>query len=438
MSVAITGDGPNIALTGSGSSFTITVTTGSAAEVQSVNGETGVVVLSADDVNARDVYRPAIVMSPATVTAFGGSMVNGVSVTLAALASAVPVGADLLIWNGTAGAAPNGSYTHAGSGTFNYSARQYLTATSVANGCGLVESVDFYTAGSAADSSLWKLATVNGTDWGLVAIGGYAFKVGLNLDQYATDADITTLEGVDASLLQQIQNLVADLQSQILAIATVDEPTPAAWFVFDNDSNPNQAWSTSDIPELSAEPDMRALVFIERGTQQFNEIWTRTFDGLGTIDSPEMAANFDSDGRLYLFGELVPGGETLESENRLNAPLATEGMWAWLRVYPDFANTRWVGQVAVRYGGDETADGRLWLTIGTQDAPDIDSIEWNITEPWWLGLRFFGRIARGELYDGIDGTLVAAPDATDWSTGTSFTDSEGIVWSTTTGTVGTP
>lgn len=55
MSVTVTGDGPNIALTGSGSSFTITVTTGGGGgggAVDSVNGETGTVVLTASDVGA--------------------------------------------------------------------------------------------------------------------------------------------------------------------------------------------------------------------------------------------------------------------------------------------------------------------------------------------------------------------------------------------------
>jgi len=42
--------------------------------VSSVNGETGVVVLSADDVKARDIYAVVLVMSPASVTAFGGSI----------------------------------------------------------------------------------------------------------------------------------------------------------------------------------------------------------------------------------------------------------------------------------------------------------------------------------------------------------------------------
>src|SRR5690606_29317276 len=89
----------------------------------------------------------------------------------------------------------------------------------------------------------------------------------------------------------------------------------------------------------------------------------------------------------------------------------------------------------VRFGGDTvTADGAQWLTLATRARPA--GIEYDETEPWRLGLRFNGRIARGELYDGVDGELVAAPDASDWTTGTTFIDSEGVEWSTTAGTVG--
>jgi hypothetical protein len=151
--------------------------TGGGGAVDSVNGETGVVVLDVDDVDGRDIYRPALVMSPTSVTAFGGSMVNGVSLTIAALASSVPTGSDILIWNGTNGGAPNGSYTHSSGGNFNYATRQYLNATSFGNGCVEVMGNDFATTGSDGELSTWAISTVNGTEFGLSAQSGQAFQL---------------------------------------------------------------------------------------------------------------------------------------------------------------------------------------------------------------------------------------------------------------------
>jgi len=209
---------------------------------------------------------------------------------------------------------------------------------------------------------------------------------------------------------------------------------PAAWFEFDDDTVDTRAWSTPDPDELAAMPDMRALVWFERGTIQFNEIWTRTFDGgIGDEDSPEMAVYTPSAAtspELYL--ESVPTGGT-EDEQDVRAAVDIEGVWALLRTYyPTTTTAR--AQIAVRWGGDETTgDGTQWRTLATQTRDA--GIAYDTDEPWWLGLRFSGRIAWGELYDGADGTLVASPNAADWTTGLTFTDGQSNVWTTVSGTV---
>lgn len=388
----------------------------SGGAVDSVNGETGVVVLDVDDVNGRDIYRPAIVMSPATVTAFGGSMVNGVSVTIAALASSVPVGADILIWNGTAGGAPNGSYTHAGSGTFNYSARQYLNATSVANGCGLVEAVDFYTAGSAADSSLWKLATANGTDWALVPTGGYAFKVSLNLDQYALDSDIAAF---DAPIARDIPSVA-----------------------FRCDGTNDGDWHTDNVGSFTGGYDFRAKVrptypYPEPPGDWFSEMGTQTRDSLvGIVDNHEAAImRRSTTEKPCLFFECTRNGGSAENATRLIAELPTGwGEWVTVRTTVNFATTtvrHWV-QVWWEFSDDETFDttddGKHWWLIGELVDTDYDSIDPAITEVWQVGHNFYGDIAWTEWYSGIDGTRVASPNAEDWVSGSTFDDAEANTW----------
>lgn len=220
MTVSLTGDGPNIALTGSGSSFTITVTTGGGGggAIDSVNGQTGVVVLDVDDVDGRDIYRPALVMSPASVAAFGGSMVNGVSLTIAALASSIPVGQDILIWDGTNGGAPNGSYTHAGSGNFTYSDRQYLNATSFENGCVLVESADYATTNADGEQSLWAISTSNGTTFGLVALAGQAMRLSVGPSSY-TNGRPALFDTTDGKWLKEGTAIGGDLVGAVDAAA---------------------------------------------------------------------------------------------------------------------------------------------------------------------------------------------------------------------------
>lgn len=425
----------------------VTITAAAAGDILRHNGTAFVDVPGTD--YYRDVYAPALVMSPAAVTAFGGSMVNGVSLTIAALSGLVPSGFDVLIWNGTAGAAPNGSYTSDGAGNFTYSSRQYLNATSFGNGCQLVTGPDQVTAGSTGGPSVWKIVTANGTDYGLTAVGGYALSASYNLSQYATDADLAgyatdaELSAVQAALdiaEQAIDAAVSaadDQHHDALTAAHYATDPPAAWFVYSGSEPTNDAWSTGDIPELSGMPDMRALIYFERDVvEQFSEIWTRWFDSDGAAeDSPELAIFKSSPtAKPRIYAESVRDGGTTD-ETDVNVEFDLERVWMPVRVFYNSTGTLCTAQVGVRWDGDSTTSGRHteWRTIATQARPA--GIDWNTANDWILGLHFEGRIAWAELYDGDDGTLVAAPDATDWTTGTSFTDSEGNVWTTTTGAV---
>jgi hypothetical protein len=259
MSVTVTGDGPNISLTGSGSSFTITVTTGGGG---------------GSSATERDIYRPALVMSPASVTAFGGSMVNGVSLTIAALASSIPVGQDVLVWNGTNGGAPNGSYTHAGSGTFNYSTRQYLNATSFLNGCVEVSSNDFATTGADGDISRWAITTVNGTDYGLTATGGQAFRLTYGPSSY-TDGRPVVFEAGSGNWLKQGSEIGGQLASAanaggartVLGLgtsATYDVGTGTGNVITGNDSRLSDARTPTDGSVTNAKVNASAAIDLSK------------------------------------------------------------------------------------------------------------------------------------------------------------------------------
>lgn len=277
--------------------------------------------------------------------------------------------------------------------------------------------------------------------WGLATTNLVSAQVQALIDIH--DADATAHGGINgAAIASAISAAVAseatvrgDSDHDALTAASYSLDPPEAWFEFPDDTNSDLGWSTPDLDELVGMPDMRALVHFERGTYEFNEIWTRTFDGgFGAEDSPEMAVFTpapDQSPRLFL--ESVATGET-EDEEDISVPVDIEGVWVLLRTYYP-TTTSAVGQIAVRWGGDETTnDGRQWRTLSTYERP-LGGIAYDTDEPWWLGLRFSGRIAWGELYDGPDGTLVASPDAADWTTSTSFTDGQGNAWVTAAGTV---
>ncbi len=237
------------------------------------------------------------------------------------------------------------------------------------------------------------------------------------------------LPGIDASSVQY----------------TVDPPS--AWF--DYTYTLGQEWyTTGGISELENGPDARALVYFDPSSDNLNqyfEIWSRWFDDGTAEDCFEMAIwkeSLTAPLRLYL--ESIRGGETTDEMDAFMR-LDVNRVWCWLRAYIDLVNNKAVLQIGTSYGGDTTtADGRQWRTLAIVDRPA--GIEWDDANSWLLGLRFAGRIARGELYDGVDGTLVAAPDAStatlvplldefDDFLSNSFVDSEGVSWESNTGSI---
>jgi len=403
--------------------------------VSSVNGETGVVVLSADDVKARDIYAVVLVMSPASVTAFGGSMVNGVSLTIAALAGSIPTGYDILIWNGTAGGAPNGSYTHAGAGVFNYSSRQYLNATSVANGCVKVVGVDYATTGATGGWSDWAITTANGTTFGLTAIGGYAYEVSLDLGQFDTD-------------------YLHDYRAHEERLGLVQSPE----FRKGAGDAETDGWTSpaDDVPTTSYGVLFTGRVDELRGASWFHECMHRGMDGgVGAADSIELAIRewdgatyptgsdeLPPEGALWLYaegtnqasGEAWESGDPLPETWQINVDADIRlGCWFTVLMWHNLTTGTVTLYREIDYGGVELV-GRRWRQVAQLvDLTDAGSVYLDPAEPWAMGVRFQGPWREAEVY--IDGALAYAPRASEWVSGLTVTDSEANVWTTTTGTV---
>lgn len=219
------------------------------------------------------------------------------------------------------------------------------------------------------------------------------------------------------------------------------EPEPERAFRFDPDAE--SVWKSSDVPALTGDVELRARIRVRRvAANHFSEILTRTFDGgVGAIDSPEFAI-YESDGAggrvagaLYAFYEWVPDGGTVESEDRGYGRVDIEGLWCTVRATHDVSTGKVRQFVAVRDASqatETTGDGQRWRLVGENNGGDT-GIEWS-ADPWGLGFRFSGEIEWGQIFDGIDGTLIASPNAEDCTPGDqSFVDGQGNSWSTVAG-----
>lgn len=391
MPVDITGNGPNITATGTGSAITIEVTTGSGGggggAVDSVNGDTGVVVLDYADVGAKraatqlvttattltapaDVVAQANVTLPSAVT-FAGQTIT---VTAAAAINVLRGGSDLFSFEG---------------------------ATSIP--VAVRDSVTF--------------VAFNGVPIGLPA--GLWWPVS-NVGS-VRDALETAINAVQADPL----------------VRTV--PTR----VFRCDGTDTGDWHTPHVGSFTGGYDFRAKIRPtmpdEPAGEWYSETGTQARDsGVGTIDNHEQAilrghtpsnADLVTD-KPYLFFECTPTGETTEAEPRLISDLRSAwDEWVTVRTTVNFATgvvSHWV-EVWWEFSADETFDttddGKVWLRVGTLTDADYDSIDTTITEEWWLGHNFYGDIAWAEWYSGVDGTLLANPDASLVTPGaTSFDD----------------
>lgn len=250
---------------------------------------------------------------------------------------------------------------------------------------------------------------------------------------------VVTAAQVDALIAAAIAAFGDDTLHDALTAASYALDPPEAWFECTGGDASTTWWESADIPPLANGPDMRALLWFNpsEAAAFFYEVWTLFFDDGTGDDSPEAAIHKTAAGakpRAYL--ESVRGGDTVD-ETDATVEVDIEKVWAALRWYIDLDNDQAVVQQAVRWGGDTvTADGMRWRTWITMDRPP--GIEWNLASVWKFLLRFPGRAAWGKLYDGVDGTLVAFPNAADWESGTSFLDTVGREWTTIGGTVAKP
>jgi hypothetical protein len=375
----------------------------------------------------RDIYAPVFVMSPATVTAFGGSMVNGVSVTIAALSGVIPSGVDILIWNGTNGAAPNGSYTSNGLGVFTYSARQYLTSASVGDGCVAVQAGDYYTTGAASQQSKWAITTANGTTWGLTAIGGYALTAPITASQEASHSYRAHEGRLGLEQVAEFRKGAGDNQSDGWTSPADAVPTTSYGVVF-----------TGKVDELE-------------GAERFHECMHRGMDaGVGAADSIELAirewdgATYPADssvlpdkGELWLYaegtnqaaGEAWESGDPLPETWQINVDADIKlGCWFTVMLWHNLTTGTVTLYREVDYGGVELV-GRKWRQVAQIVEPvDAGSVYLDPAEPWAIGVRFQGPWREAEIY--IDGTLAYNPTPDAYAP-----DSEGNTWTTSTGTV---
>lgn len=371
--------------------------TGGGGAVDSVNGETGVVVLDVDDVDGRDIYRPALVMSPTSVTTFGGSMVNGVSLTIAALSGSVPTGSDILIWNGTNGGAPNGSYTHAGGGTFNYSARQYLNATSFGNGCVQVAGPDYATTGSDGESSLWAIATTNGTDFGLDPLAGQAMRLTRGPATYTANRPVV-FDATDGKWLKEGTAIGGDLATaadatsarSVLGLgtsATLNTGTGSGDVILGNDTRltdartPNVGGSNDDFMQRKSGSWTNRTIAQVRTDLGIGWVLLHNAtlaSDLGTSASP---LSYDVTGyslfRMTIYATGTRNSTTESLRVGINADTgnvystdtaALTSAWFVASIPGSSTNTDRVGQVSINFGGIASS-----LKSGRAEATNIGS-----------------------------------------------------------------
>ena len=255
------------------------------------------------------------------------------------------------------------------------------------------------------------------------------------------DALDASFSAVDDALL------AADVVLEGIESAIVrDEPTA----VFRCDGSNDGDWHTPHVGSFTGGYDFRAKVRPIEPDEPLDGVWysemgTQTRDSLvGTIDNHEAAIMrpYEPDwpglttNKPHLFLELTPTGETSEVTERFTADLHSAwAEWVTIRLTVNFATGTVTGYVEVwwEFSADETfvttTDGRVWWQIGQLVNAAYDSIDTAITEVWQIGHNFYGDIAWVEWYSGIDGTRIAAPDASAVAAGaTSFVDAEGNTW----------
>ncbi len=186
----------------------------------------------------------------------------------------------------------------------------------------------------------------------------------------------------------------------------------------------------------------------------YMEVLTQTRDGeVGIVDNfeaaiwvgspsvfvPEGFVGTPVEGQLYMYWENTRTGESVESSIRPAIPIPgvlERGVPVRLLWHQGFASETMTMAYEVPYGGDFTLHGRRWQTVYTETDPVFDSIDPAITERWFTGLNFTGVEYELEVYDdatrkiAIDGDVLRGAVG-----GLSFTDAEGVEWTSDAGPV---
>jgi len=163
------------------------------------------------------------------------------------------------------------------------------------------------------------------------------------------------------------------------------------------------------------------------------DLWADTtfWDSASAVPSAGQAAG----GEVRGFWEQTESGGSTDGPGWFPDLLLAPNVWTETMLTVDFATSTGRMWLRVPYdlgdGGTyhvDTHDGALFRLMSTLTSAKFASIDAHI-EDWWMGNRYSGDIARLVVRDGIDGTLIAAPDASTVTPGaTSFTDSAGATW----------
>ena len=226
-----------------------------------------------------------------------------------------------------------------------------------------------------------------------------------------------------------------------------DELAPSITRVFRCDGTSDTSWTalgtlTSDLTSGIA---VRCLRIPTRPTTVpwFAEFFTQTHDGAGAWDNMENAdllpdgsfGGITATSRPHLFWEQAESGGTEDGsgwwpdvgmeygravETLTSIDFATGTGRMWVRVPSDLGD-----------GGiyHVAADGAIFRLMDSRVSAKFESVDDFTDEPWIMGYTYFGDIVALEVADGLDGTVIANPDARDVTPGaTSFTDAAGVTW----------
>jgi hypothetical protein len=295
--------------------------------------------------------------------------------------------------------------------------------------------------------------------WILTPHSGWVDRTPADLDDYVLDTALTTTLADYALDATVDTDRVASNLGDALA-AQAQEFAGELTNVFRFDGNQTSRWSTPNLTaQFTTGIEIRAVIIPRRfSAGWYHEILTQAHDaGAGAWDNFELAI-LDNDAPRYIdddsVAEVPTGKAILFWEQTLTGGSAESGsffgdgglQWgnpAEVMVDINFSATRRRLWVRVPYNlGDgatyhtSSVDGALFRLVRSEVTAEVASLDAH-TEVWWLGQQFGGDIARVTARDGLDGDLIANPDAAQVDVRAtldpaenvpSFTDGAGNVW----------